>query len=831
MPLIKSASQRFIGPNINAERSAGKPYRQALAIALDVQRRARRGMADGGTFDPRWEGQYQAGPQDQDWSRFYPPESEPRGRNEPGFVDNARYQDFKRSVSPMPYGAQGALDIGELEGTPKDLAGVIGDASWFTPLGSIARGLSAFPRLSRGALSAGMLAGAGNEALGQSGQADDQAPYQTAQNFWDQPQQRPQIDQGARDRANAERQRGTAAQREIELERMRQMRAREDEQRREHERNQRIQDDLNSVERSMPPSERMSKMKDANGNPITPDVWRAMPKEMRDSVWGEISRQDSKQRELDENALSKISPAAMAAVSVLGLSVGPLLVRGIRSGQGAEVAKFLSSWDSKLAPAINDINASKAGGMSDKVFEARRAQAMGTLGEFENSFKELQARHAVENRRAVVGGALGGVEAGLFPYEYKALSNPSGAYSDLTNDPWSAARLGALGFTGGVLPKIMQSGYMPNMYRGARPMQSDVNMALGRNRPRYGGSDLVDWMLAKRKGPYGATEFAPNEKDASRWWLPPAIAAGAAGAGYLYGNRANGGRTNYAAGGGLRGPAVLGAALIAQRIMSPKKKPNSDYAHQGDQLTPVDYVKDYLPNDFAPGGNVSSPPWYTRNEARDVERYGMMHGSTPGRADMRPTGVRGGSYVVPADIVSSLGQGNSMAGASKLNQLFKMGPYGSQSGPMPHANRVPTPQIQMTAKPIRQRFAGGGEVPIKVSDGEFIIPPEKVAEIGNGNVEMGHSILDSMVKMQRQNAIRHLASLPPPRDSEGSGRADGGGEGFEHEGDDLSMPISDQDNMDDADIPQPLDRNDPMLKSTQGYGFNPSYSRRFLGMR
>lgn len=40
MPLIKSSSKKAVGENIKAEESAGKPRKQAIAIALDVQRRA-----------------------------------------------------------------------------------------------------------------------------------------------------------------------------------------------------------------------------------------------------------------------------------------------------------------------------------------------------------------------------------------------------------------------------------------------------------------------------------------------------------------------------------------------------------------------------------------------------------------------------------------------------------------------------------------------------------------------------------------------------------------------------------------------------------------------
>lgn len=40
MPLIKSKSKKAIGENIKREESAGKPQKQAVAIALDVARKA-----------------------------------------------------------------------------------------------------------------------------------------------------------------------------------------------------------------------------------------------------------------------------------------------------------------------------------------------------------------------------------------------------------------------------------------------------------------------------------------------------------------------------------------------------------------------------------------------------------------------------------------------------------------------------------------------------------------------------------------------------------------------------------------------------------------------
>lgn len=41
MGLLNSVSKKAVGMNIKTEMAAGKPQKQAIAIALDVQRRAK----------------------------------------------------------------------------------------------------------------------------------------------------------------------------------------------------------------------------------------------------------------------------------------------------------------------------------------------------------------------------------------------------------------------------------------------------------------------------------------------------------------------------------------------------------------------------------------------------------------------------------------------------------------------------------------------------------------------------------------------------------------------------------------------------------------------
>jgi len=59
---------------------------------------------------------------------------------------------------------------------------------------------------------------------------------------------------------------------------------------------------------------------------------------------------------------------------------------------------------------------------------------------------------------------------------------------------------------------------------------------------------------------------------------------------------------------------------------------------------------------------------------------GPIHSSVAGRTDHLPMHVASGSYVIPADIISALGEGNSMAGFKVAKSIFSGGGGGDAKG-------------------------------------------------------------------------------------------------------------------------------------------------------
>lgn len=226
--------------------------------------------------------------------------------------------------------------------------------------------------------------------------------------------------------------------------------------------------------------------------------------------------------------------------------------------------------------------------------------------------------------------------------------------------------------------------------------------------------------------------------------------------------------------------------VLSPPIAPGRKGPAGDATEYGGDGPPMMPNPMGRPMPKAAGGQAGSMvPWFVRNEARQMNSSGGLHSMVPGRTDHLPVTVKSGSYVFPADIVSGMGQGNTNAGMKVLEHMFfNSGPYGSslpkgrgRGAGMPGAGKAPKfaegGDVQPGMRPPEQEQQGSAEVinegddsvPIMAAGGEFVLDPDKVAEIGGGDIDMGHDTLDEFVKSYRKEMIAELKSLPGPSKS------------------------------------------------------------------
>lgn len=160
---------------------------------------------------------------------------------------------------------------------------------------------------------------------------------------------------------------------------------------------------------------------------------------------------------------------------------------------------------------------------------------------------------------------------------------------------------------------------------------------------------------------------------------------------------------------------------------------------------------------FAVGGAPMGQQFATRQ----VMKEGFLHSGVPGRTDKLPISVAGGSYVLPADHVAALGQGNSLAGAGIVNKMFRMGPAGASAASI-HGIRSSAPHLNMRMRAAGGEAGHGKPTDIIAAGGEIVIPPDKIVA-RFGNLEQGHKALDKWVIATRKQHIKTLRGLKPPK--------------------------------------------------------------------
>ena len=170
-----------------------------------------------------------------------------------------------------------------------------------------------------------------------------------------------------------------------------------------------------------------------------------------------------------------------------------------------------------------------------------------------------------------------------------------------------------------------------------------------------------------------------------------------------------------------------------------------------------------------------------RGAAPHIPHYGgLFHSNTPGRTDNQNVAVPHNSYVIPADVVGALGENNTAAGSKVLDHLTGQNPSGPSGGKSPVATNPiqlpggnPTGGNPMGASPdgpgafakggMPQMHPGGNMVPIIVAGGEYLVHPDSVRRIGNGDMASGHKVLDKFVLNTRAKNIKELKGLKGPK--------------------------------------------------------------------
>ena len=119
------------------------------------------------------------------------------------------------------------------------------------------------------------------------------------------------------------------------------------------------------------------------------------------------------------------------------------------------------------------------------------------------------------------------------------------------------------------------------------------------------------------------------------------------------------------------------------------------------------------PKHFDVGGFASSmeSPWWASSEEREsVDRHGLLASPIAGRTDKLAVSPAAGSYVIPADVISGLGEGNTLAGANVMQRMLETGPHGIRMQPSRSVKGMPHPPPAYREGEGDNGMASGGMV-------------------------------------------------------------------------------------------------------------------------
>lgn len=154
------------------------------------------------------------------------------------------------------------------------------------------------------------------------------------------------------------------------------------------------------------------------------------------------------------------------------------------------------------------------------------------------------------------------------------------------------------------------------------------------------------------------------------------------------------------------------------------------------------------------------------NKRRNRAEGGPVHvgpivSEVPGRTDNHPMAVPAGAYVLPAEHVSHFGENNTLAGLAHLRKIGAPGIRKLAHG-APGARAIVTKHKRRAAGGMVAETPTGHPIEINAAGGEHVLSPEEVKVIGDGDVILGHALLDNLVMQRRKSHIRTLSKLPGP---------------------------------------------------------------------
>lgn len=133
-------------------------------------------------------------------------------------------------------------------------------------------------------------------------------------------------------------------------------------------------------------------------------------------------------------------------------------------------------------------------------------------------------------------------------------------------------------------------------------------------------------------------------------------------------------------------------------------------------------------------GSVTADPTGAKETYGDVSQGTLF--AQGGIAGLSAGGMAKGGFVVPADVVSALGNGSTDAGLRALNKKLAATPIKGKGDGL--SDSIPT--------------SIDGKQPARVADGEAYISPQTVAKIGGGDAKKGAKKLYAMMDRVRQQA-------------------------------------------------------------------------------